>query len=476
MKLLEDVYKKIAENRTEMLSALSGLISIPSVAADAEGSRPFGDDVHKAFMYMLSIAEKEGFSVCNIDNYGGHIDFEGTEDGIAGVIGHLDVVPEGTGWDHDPYDCRIVDGKLYGRGAIDDKGPVIAAFYAMKALKECGYKPKRTIRLILGLDEETNWHGMDYYVQNVDRLPDLGFTPDGDFPAIHGEKGIMVFDIVKKFGHSSVKGLELSSVKGGTAANAVPGSARAVLHDSAGGGYDRIKEQVAAFREEKGCRINCKGIGKSFEITIQGAAAHGAKPWDGRNAVCMMMDFLGRLNFASEDTNDLIAFFNDCIGYDFHGERMGCDFEDEQSGKLVFNTGMIDLDKKTARITVNIRYPVTFTDRQVYDGMMTVLDRYDLGVVKGKTQEPVYLPADSPLIETLMDIYKAHTGDKQSRPLVIGGGTYARAMDNIVAFGAMFPGEPDMCHQINEYIPVDNMMKLAEIYAEAEYRLSELEL
>ena len=155
---------------------------------------------------------------------------------------------------------------------------------------------------------------------------------------------------------------------------------------------------------------------------------------------------------------------------------MGCDFEDEQSGKLVFNTGMIDLDKKTARITVNIRYPVTFTDRQVYDGMMTVLDRYDLGVVKGKTQEPVYLPADSPLIETLMDIYKEHTGDEQSRPLVIGGGTYARAMDNIVAFGAMFPGEPDMCHQINEYIPVDNMMKLAEIYAEAEYRLSELEL
>lgn len=475
MKLLDNVNNAIERNKTEMLTSLSNLISIPSVAVDTEGSKPFGENVHEAFMYMLSLAEKEGFETYNADNFGGHIDFKGTEEGVVGIVGHLDVVPEGDGWDHEPYKSEIVDGKLYGRGSIDDKGPVMASFYAMKALKDCGYKPKRTIRLILGLDEETNWKGMHHYLEHVESLPDFGFTPDGDFPAIHGEKGILVFEIAKKFNGVSAKGLELSSLKGGTAANAVAGSARAVLHDSMGTGYDRIKEQVAAFRDEKGCRINCKGIGKSFEITVQGVPAHGAKPECGKNAISIMMEFLGRLNFANEDTNDFISFYNGCIGYDLHGERIGCSFEDDQSGKLIFNVGMIDVDKKTAQVTINIRYPVTVTDEQVYDGIMSVLDEYDLGIVKGHQQDPIYIPAEDPLIVTLMDIYRKHTGDEGSEPLVIGGGTYARAMKNVVAFGAMFPGDPDMCHQINEYIPVENLVKLAEIYAEAVYRLSELE-
>ena len=385
------------------------------------------------------------------------------------------MVPEGDGWEHAPYGGELCDGKIYGRGAIDDKGPVIASFYGMKALKDCGYQPKRTIRLVLGLDEETNWKGMDYYLEHVDSLPDFGFTPDGDFPAIHGEKGILVFDIVKKFSGQPAKGLQLSSVKGGMAANAVADFARAVIHDSSGAGYDRIKEQVAAFREEKACRINCKSIGKSFEITVQGVSAHGAKPDKGKNAVSIIMEFLGRLNFVSEDTNDFIGFYNNCIGYDFHGERLGCCFEDEPSGKLILNVGMIDMDKKTVKLTVNIRYPVTVGDGQVYEGIMSELDKYDIGIVKGSQQDPIYIPADDPLIETLMDIYRKHTGDNDSQPLVIGGGTYARAMKNIVAFGAMFPGEPDLCHQKNEFIAAENMVKLAEIYAEAAYRLSELE-
>ena len=182
-----------------------------------------------------------------------------------------------------------------------------------------------------------------------------------------------------------------------------------------------------------------------------------------------------RINFANESTNDFIAFYNDHIGYDLHGERIGCPLEDEQSGKLVFNVGMIEADKKTARLTVNVRYPVTASDEQVYEDMMTVLGDYELGIVKGKTQEPIYIPKDDPLVETLMDIYRRNTGDDESQPLVIGGGTYARAVKNTVAFGARFPGEPELAHQRNEKIPVENMTKLAQIYAEAAYRLSELE-
>ncbi len=475
MELLTRVNKRIEENKTEMISSLSKLISIPSVVSDAKGNMPFGEEVHKAYLFMMQKAEEEGFDLFNADNYGGHIDFTGSEDGIVGVVGHLDVVPEGSGWDFEPYGGEIIDGNICGRGTTDDKGPVIASFYAMKALKECGYEPKRTIRLILGLDEETNWHGMRYYLDRVGDKPDLGFTPDGDFPAIHGEKGILIFDMMKKFNHGTIKGLELSSVKGGTAANSVADHARAVLHESAGAGYEHVKEQVAAFRSEKGCKINCKGIGKSFEITVQGVSAHGAKPEQGQNAITMLMEFLGRLNFASEDTNDFISFYNDRIGYRLHGEEMGCAFEDEPSGKLVFNVGMIELDKKTAKLTINVRYPVTMDDEQVYSGIMTVLDKYDIGIVKGKHEAPIYVAEDEPLVQTLMDIYRKHTGDMESKPLVIGGGTYARAVENTIAFGARFPEDEDVMHQKNEYISIDNMMKLTRIYAEAIYRLAELD-
>lgn len=475
MELLQRVNDRISENRTEMMRSLSELISVPSVVAEPEGEMPFGRNVHRAFTYMLELAQKEGFAVYNAENYGGHIDFAGTEEGVVGIVGHLDVVPEGDGWDFDPYGGEAADGYILGRGTTDDKGPVVAAFYAMKALKDCGYAPKRTIRLILGLDEETEWKGMDHYLSRVGELPDFGFTPDADFPAIHGEMGIMVFDIVKKFDAFGGKGLELTSLRGGTAANSVADFARAVIHDSSGAGYDGIKELIDAFRSEKNCRINCKGIGRSLEITTRGVSAHGARPDQGLNAISLLMEMLGRINFAAEGANDFVSFYNEHIGYDLHGERMGCPFEDELSGRLVFNVGMIEADKRTAKLTVNIRYPVTENDERVYDSMMSVLDGYELGVVKGKTQEPIYMPEYDPLIETLMEIYRRHSGDTESEPLVIGGGTYARAVKNTVAFGARFPDEPELAHQSNEKISEASMMRLASIYAEAALRLSELE-
>lgn len=475
MGILELVNNKIDENKAEMISSLSNLLSIPSVEGEAEPGMPFGVNVQRAYEYMMQLGRKTGFVLYNVDNYGGHIDFEGKDSGIVGIVGHLDVVPEGDGWVCDPYGGIVEDGMVYGRGAIDNKGPVIAAFYAMKALKECGFEPERTVRLILGLDEETNWRGMEYYLNDVGEVPDFGFTPDADFPAIHGEKGILVFDIARKFSNRVEKGLRLRSIKGGTAPNSVADFARAVISNNDGAGYDAVKGLVSQFRDEKGCKIKCKGIGKSFEITVQGVSAHGAMPEKGENAITILMEFLGKLNFASEDTNEFVGFYNDCIGYDFHGERIGCALSDEISGKLVFNVGMIDVDQKTAKLTINVRYPVTLNDEVVYDGIMSVVNKYDLGIIKGKHQEPIYFPEDDPMIITLMDIYRKHTGDTESKPLVIGGGTYARAVKNTVAFGALFPGEPDLMHQKNECISVDNLVLIAKIYAEAIYKLSVME-
>ena len=472
-------YEELLEqNKEEMIASLGTVLRCKSEQTEPtkteEGSvYPFGEGVQEAFAAFLDIAEKMGFETYNADNYGGHVDFPGSGDKVLGILGHLDVVPAGGGWDFDPYGGSVADGKIYGRGTTDDKGPLISCLYAMKALKEAGFQPKATIRLILGLDEENAWKGMDYYFSKV-RKPDYGFTPDADFPVINGEKGILVFELARKFANSKTKGLKLRSITGGAAANSVADSCRAVIRDQSGAEatYAKVREEAKAFREETGYKLRAKGVGKSLEITAEGVSAHGAKPETGLNAISIMMAFLGRLNFVDEDHNDFIDFYNKYIGFCLDGEKLGINFTDEASGKLVFNVGMAEMNEKAAGLTINVRYPVSMTGEDVYAGMAETLEKYNLGILKLKDQAPVYKDPEDPLIKTLVGIYQKHTGDTESRPMVIGGGTYARAAENIIAYGAQFPGDEDLMHQKNECLSIERLMQMTKIYAEAIYKLA----
>ncbi len=467
--------------REDMIRDLQGLIAIPGVAGDPQGDMPFGEDVHRAFEYMLDLGEEAGFETLNVDNYGGHIEFGGyltDEEGnpagrteqAMGILTHVDVVPAGTDWDYPPFEGREVDGRIYGRGTTDNKGPTIAAFYAMKALKEEGFMPKKRVRLILGLDEEagTGWKGMEAYFSKV-KKPLFAFTPDAEFPAIHAEMGILIFELVKKIGKTKGKGVELRSLTGGNAANMVADHARAVLRADS---YEDIKKSLETYRKETGYKLASKGIGKSLEITVSGVSSHGARPEKGLNAISIMMDFLGKLDIINEDIGDFIDFYNTHIGFNLHGEQIGCGLSDEISGLLIFNVGMIHLDQEVAKLTVNIRYPVTLNEEVVYSGMMPNLDKYNLGVVKVNHQASIYVPLEDPLIQTLMDVYRKHTGDAESQALVIGGGTYARSMENAVAFGMTFPGEPELAHQKNEYVLIESLMKATKIFADSIYELT----
>ena len=473
----EDINKKVEENFDEELRSFAELVGINSVGAPADGDMPFGRGVQEAFEYVLDKGSEFGYETENIDNYGGHVEcggllrdesgtVTGTSDEVVGIIAHLDTVPLGDGWKHEPLSCEEEDGKIYGRGTSDDKAGAIAGLFAMKALTDLGYDPSKKVRLILGLDEETGWSGMEYYNERV-KEPDTGWTPDANFPAIRAEKGTLSFDIAKKFAPSANEGLELRKVTGGRAHNMVPDAARAVVYSKDPGAYDAVKEKAAEMREGGEARIFTKPAGKSLEITTEGVTAHGATPEEGVNAISILMSFLGTLEFVNDDAADVVEFYNTYIGNELDGASLGCRFEDEDSGATIVNAGMIAMDMKELKLTINVRYPVTKTDEDIYEGIMPVLEKYDMGIVKQSHLEPIIFAEDDPLIKTLMSVYAEETGDTESRPLVIGGGTYARAFNNIVAFGPLFPGETAVCHQTDEYMRRDSLLMMTKIFAQA---------
>jgi len=371
-----DFYDIIEKNKEDMFQKLAMLVRIRSVQEASKGNMPFGEGIQDALEFMLREAEGEGFSVMNFDNYGAHIEW-GSGQEILGIPCHLDVVAEGDQWEHDPYGADVCEGKMYGRGTADNKGPLIAVLYAMKALKESGFEPSKRIRLILGLDEETDWTGMHYYLERAEE-PDVAFTPDGDFPLIRGEKGALVFEIAKKFPKvpTGVKGITLRAFEGGRAPNMVPDSARLLVMAE---DYEALKEKVSAYKKETGHVLNYRTRGKSFEVTAEGRSAHGASPDLGLNAISILMDFAGRISFTSEEVMDFIEFYNKHSGFCTDGSRLDCGFSDEQSGKLVFNVGMLEASPQAERRKRKGRYPLSFSEEQVEEAGRKIRKKEDMG-------------------------------------------------------------------------------------------------
>lgn len=463
-------------HREEMTGVLQDLLAFDSVVREGENGTPFGAEVQKALDYMLHMAEQDGFVTQNFDNQCAHIEM-GQGEEIIGVLTHLDIVPVGGDWDYDPFGGDVEEGRIYGRGAMDDKGPTIMVYFAMKALRETfmldeAWPLNKKVRLILGLDEEkVSWKSIAYYLQRAE-APTAGFAPDADFPVIHAEMGILIFELVKKLEKvDQSPGVILKGIKGGTASNVVTDRCQAVI--SSDSGYETIKKKIQEFTEKTGHILRAKGRAKALEITAEGLSAHGAKPQEGLNAISVMLAFLGEISLKGEGINEFITFYNSNIGFDLHGTGgLGCGLEDEISGKLLFNVGLIDVNAEKASVTVCARYPVTCRGEEVYEGLREAIHSYDLGLVKHEDKKPIYFPREAKLVQTLTEVYRKYTGDQTAQPMVTGVGTYARAADNLIAFGPAMPGEPDRKHVKNEYIEIERMVLLTKIYAEAIVRLA----
>lgn len=453
----------------EIVKSTQEIVRIKSIEGDAKPEAPFGEGSAKALEYALKLSESLGFAVENFDNYAGHADL-GTGQETVGVLVHLDVVPEGDGWTYPPYAAEIHDNKIYGRGTIDDKGPAIATLYAMKAIKESGIILSKKIRLIFGTNEETGWGGVKYYFNKV-KAPDLAFTPDAEFPVIHGEKGVLVFKLHKNFNNVSNGSIKIKSIKGGNRPNMVPDLCNANLVIA-----EDIKDEFCIifdeYIERTAYNITMDDNGKEITLKSVGVSAHGSLPHSGKNAISQLLGLFNEINQNNYEALQFLKDFNDMIGMEYNGQSIGCGLEDDISGKLIFNVGIIEMNESEVKLIINVRYPISNTAEDVYEGVEKAVKGTGIEVKKGVDMKPIFVPEDNHLVQTLMKVYKEVTGDNESKPITIGGGTYARAMSNAVAFGPLFPNQEELAHQKDEFISIDDLMKCTNIYAKALYELA----
>lgn len=446
--MLDNFSPHLAAQQAPMKAALIELVSIPSVCDEGARGYPFGEAVDQALRKALQIAGDLGFSTRYGEGgyYGIAEVGEGAE--MLGILGHLDVVPPGKleDWGSGPFDPIEKDGILYGRGTQDDKGPVMAALFAVKALMDAGVTFNKRIRFIFGTDEETLWRCINRY-KEIEELPSLGFSPDSRFPLTYAEKGLLQLRLES----SNESGLRLS---GGSAFNAVPDM---VLYDG------ERQSQLARKLDELGFPYERKGSG----IEVKGKAAHAMVPEEGINAIARLCIALRLIGIQSRAIN----FVAREIGEDPNATRIFGACADEPSGKLKFNIGKIDINQ-LEQLSIDMRIPVTISKDEIVARLSAAAAKYGLTYKEFDWLAPIYLPLDHFMIQTLMDVYRQVSGDLVSAPVASGGATYARAIDNCVAFGAILQGELLTEHQPNERAVLENLFKAMEIYAHAVYALT----
>ncbi|CQD28915.1 putative dipeptidase [Staphylococcus capitis] len=462
--------EKVLEYENQMIDDLKGLLSIESVRDDSKASKdaPVGPGPRQALDYMYELAERDGFSTHDVDHIAGRIEAGQGED-VLGILCHVDVVPAGDGWDSDPFDPVVTDDAIIARGTLDDKGPTIAAYYAVKILNDMNVDWKKRIHMIIGTDEESDWKCTDRYFQ-TEEMPTLGFAPDAEFPAIHGEKGITTFDLIQDQINEDVDepDYELLNFESGQRYNMVPdhAEARVLVKENM---TDLIQnfEYFVEQNELQGESTVDSGI---LILTVEGKAVHGMDPSLGVNAGLYLLKFLSSLNL-DKSAKDFVEFNNRYLFDSHFGEKMGMKFHTDVMGDVTTNIGIIKYDNKEAgRYGVNLRYPQGFEFEEAVERFTNEIKDIGFSLELGKVQKPHYVDKDDPFVEKLVKAYRNQTGD-MTEPYTIGGGTYARNLDKGVAFGAMFEDTEDLMHQKNEYMTKKQLINATSIYLEAIYAL-----
>ncbi len=457
------MYDWIESHKQEMVESLRGVLRIPSVEAQPEAGAPFGRPVRDALDYTLELCKKMGFDTFDCDGYAGHAEFgSGTE--YIGVLGHLDVVPEGDRWNVPPYGAELKDGYIYARGASDDKGPTYAALFAAKALMESGALLNKRIRIIFGCNEESGFGCVHHYFETAGmERPAAGFTPDACFPLIYAEKGIA--NIVLQYARAASSTLRVDHAQGGRRPNMVPDFAEAVLK----GSQTELEAAENALKKFWDRNVQVERLQGELHVAAIGKSAHGSTPVNGDNAIARLAKALLEAGLAQ--TEPWLHQIVETV--DFTGGALGIAHTDDVAGPLTCNLGMIECNEQTVSVTYNVRYPVTWNADEMKAALLQKLQGSEWKLADLHDSPPLYVPLDQEPVATLLAAYREETGDTQTQPATTGGGTYARATPNTVAFGAAFPqGSDGPAHEPDERIAVETLVRAARIYANALYQLA----
>ncbi|WP_428911281.1 dipeptidase PepV [Niallia sp. Krafla_26] len=469
IKWLNEVMKRKDQliEDTQKLLQIKSVLDEEHVTPDA----PLGLGVKEALDFMLNMGEKDGFLSKNVGNLAGHIEFgEGNES--VGILCHVDVVPEGDGWFSDPYEAEIRDGKIFARGAIDDKGPTMAAYYAMKIVKELGLPLNKRVRMIIGTDEESDWRCVTHYFEH-EEMPTLGFAPDADFPIIYAEKGIADFDLVQKDVCKNVERnpkMELIRFESGRRYNMVPDFAKAAVQVNIEKTY--FIQKFDDFSKAHSLKGKCYVDNGELILELEGVSAHGMEPNNGKNAGLFLAKFLHENNYDSCATS-FLNLANEYLYQDSRGNKLGVAFKDDISGELTINVGKMSYDQiNGGTFGLNLRYPVTNNMDETKNLLTETVSQKGFILQNYSDSKPHHVDENSELIKVLKKVYEEQTGEK-AELLAIGGGTYARSLTSGVAFGPLFPGREDIAHQKDEYMYIEDLLKATAIYAQAIYELAQ---
>ena len=433
--------------KDDFLASLKTLISYPSVLNEGENGTPFGQAIQDVLEKTLEIAQEMGFQTfLDPEGYYGYAEIGQGEELLA-VLCHLDVVPAGDleDWQTPPFEATLKDGWLIGRGVQDDKGPSLAALYAVKSLLDQGVTFTKRIRFIFGTDEETLWRCMNRYNQ-IEEKADLGFAPDSSFPLTYAEKGLLQ---VKLHG----PGWEDRPLQAGRALNVVP--------DKATYKGERLEELLPVIEQS--------GVNYTEEtgaVTVLGLSKHSKDAAEGVNAIVGLAESLSLIQ-----PHPALLFIADAVGEDATGAALFGEIKDEPSGALSFNIATLSIDEERSEIGIDIRIPVLADKDALVERLTEVAASYQLQYEEFDYVAPLYVPLDSPLVSTLMEVYQEETGD-QTPAMSSGGATFARTMENCVAYGALFPDALQTEHQANERAKLDDLYRAMEIYAETIRRLA----
>lgn len=453
-------FHEVEKRKDLLIEQTQEFLRIASVLDESTATKqaPFGEGVASALAYLLQKGEENQFFVKNVDGYAGLIQ-HGEGENSVGVLCHLDVVPAGKGWTSSPFSADIRENRIYARGAIDNKGPTMAAFVALMIVKELELPLQKRVQMIIGTDEESNWRCVDYYFKH-EEMPTIGFAPDADFPIIHAEKGITDVSFNWK-GKEKIEAsrLRLQRFDAGERLNMVPDHASVKIVGELG-----ELEQLEKNFHQYILEINQNGSATldngTLNLEFEGISAHGSTPENGLNAGVYLAQFLANHSFQSA-ANDFITFVVEHC--DFDGKLLQINTRDEVSGPLTINAGLLQFDQSgEAKAGLNIRYPVTASGEDCIEKLQGVAKRNGASLIVHDHMGPNYVEGDHPLIKTLQNVYERQIGEEPEL-LAIGGGTYARSLKTGVAFGPMFPGREDVAHKKDEYIDIDDLLKMTAI-------------